>query len=258
MPMQDHILFKPMTPTNEDILLAGTIKAKRPGQLDLIPETQHLACFAGGMFALAAKLFNTAEDLEIAKKLVRGCIWAYNQTATGIMPEMFHVVPCPKDDPDCTWDEKAWAKDLFQLNTQDNTPNDKLLTDDERLRTKSQRLNLPKGISAIANCAYDLRPEAIESIFILYRITGDQSLRETAWTMFEAILKHTRTKYGFSAIEDVTRLYSLKMDKMESFWMAETLKYMWLLFEDPGVVDLDEFVFNTEAHPLRVPRAGMT
>jgi mannosyl-oligosaccharide alpha-1,2-mannosidase len=41
--------------------------------------------------------------------------------------------------------------------------------------------------------------------------------------------------------------------KMESFWVAETLKYLYLLFEDDGnVVPLDQWVFNTEAHPLPI------
>ena len=45
-------------------------------------------------------------------------------------------------------------------------------------------------------------------------------------------------------------------DKMESFWPAETLKYLYLLLDDssPEVLPLDQFVFNTEAHPL--PIAG--
>jgi len=40
---------------------------------------------------------------------------------------------------------------------------------------------------------------------------------------------------------------------MESFWMAETLKYFYLIFSEPELVSLDDFVFNTEAHPLRTP-----
>ncbi|OAP64829.1 hypothetical protein AYL99_00801 [Fonsecaea erecta] len=253
-PMKEYILFRPMTPTNEDILMAGTLKSFRPGHNELIPQTQHLACFAGGMFALAAKLFDNPGDLETAGKLVHGCIWAYQQTATAIMPEMFHLISCPADDRQCQWDSKAWFKHMLLHNSHDETPQDKLLPEDERLRKKSQRLRLPKGVSAIASRAYELRPEAIESIFVLYRITGDESLRESAWAMFETITNHTRTEFGYSCIEDVTQSNPRKTDRMESFWMAETLKYFWLLFEDPSVVSLDEFVLNTEAHPFRLPK----
>ncbi|EXJ84764.1 mannosyl-oligosaccharide alpha-1,2-mannosidase [Capronia epimyces CBS 606.96] len=250
-PVKKSILFKPMTPQNEDILMAGTLKAFTPGQVQFEPQMQHLACFAGGMFALGARLFGPSADLDVAQKLVRGCIWAYNQTTTGIMPETLTVVPCPDDDWQCTWDEKIWAKDVLRRNTNDESPDDRDLPEEERLRQKADRLRLPKGISAIASRGYGLRPEAIESIFVLYRITGDEELREAAWTMFEAITKRTRTDLGFSSIEDVTKVNSWKVDKMESFWMAETLKYFWLLFEDPSIVSLDEFVFNTEAHPFR-------
>ncbi|KIX04445.1 uncharacterized protein Z518_05313 [Rhinocladiella mackenziei CBS 650.93] len=252
--VKKFILFRPMTPDNEDILMAGTLKAFRPGHVELNPQMQHLACFAGGMFALGSQLFNCPDDLDVARRLVHGCIWAYNQTPTGIMPELFHVVPCPdeNDDPECNWDEKAWSKDMLRRNSNDESSQDKYLLESERLRQKAQRLRLPKGISAIASRGYELRPEAIESIFVFYRITGDETLRESAWQMFEAITSRTRTEWGFSSIDDVTNVNTWKVDKMESFWMAETLKYFWLLFEEPGVVSLDEFVLNTEAHPFRL------
>ena len=41
-------------------------------------------------------------------------------------------------------------------------------------------------------------------------------------------------------------------DVTQSFFFAETLKYFYLIFADADVVHLDEWVFNTEAHPLRV------
>ena len=254
-PIKSSILFKPMTPTNEDILLAGMVKAIRPGQSELIPETQHLACFAGGMFALAAKLLDTPEDLETARKLVNGCIWAYNQTTTGVMPEKFHAIPCPLDKSECLWDEELWEIRVLQSRFRDESPKDKLLPLQVRVQNKIGRLRLPGGIPEIASREYALRPEAIESIFVLYRVTGDESLRHAAWTMFQATMNQTRTPYGYSCIEDVTQMNSKQTDKMESFWMAETLKYMWLLFEDPSVLSLDEFVFNTEAHPFRLPGA---
>lgn len=87
----------------------------------------------------------------------------------------------------------------------------------------------------------------------MYRITGDNHWREAGWRMFLAIDKYTSTKYGNSAIDDVTVVESTLKDEMESFWLAETLKYFYLLFEDEDVVSLDEWVLNTEAHPFRRP-----
>jgi mannosyl-oligosaccharide alpha-1,2-mannosidase len=71
--------------------------------------------------------------------------------------------------------------------------------------------------------------------------------------MFEAVNKHTAAKYGNSAIDDVTKKEPVLTDDMESFWLAETLKYFYLLFCEESVVDLDEWVLNTEAHPFRRP-----
>jgi mannosyl-oligosaccharide alpha-1,2-mannosidase len=69
--------------------------------------------------------------------------------------------------------------------------------------------------------------------------------------MISSILKHTRTQLAHSAIDDVTKSIPKVTDTMESFWLAETLKYAWLLFEEEDKWSLDDWVFNTEAHPLR-------
>ena len=72
--------------------------------------------------------------------------------------------------------------------------------------------------------------------------------------MFEAIDHYTRTDIANAALEDVSVLPPPKKDKMESFWMAETLKYFYLIFGEPDLVSLDEYVLNTEAHPFRRPK----
>lgn len=86
------------------------------------------------------------------------------------------------------------------------------------------------------------RPEAIESIFIMYRITGDNYWREKGWAMFEAIRKHTKSNFGASGLEDVISDTIVHLDVMESFWLAETLKYFYLLFSDPALINLDDYV----------------
>lgn len=86
------------------------------------------------------------------------------------------------------------------------------------------------------------RPEAIESIFIMYRITGETSLQDAAWRMFRNIERYTKTKYGYAALEDTRDTQTAKLDLMESFWLAETLKYFYLVFSDPDVISLDEYV----------------
>jgi len=100
-----HLLARPMLPDEKDILISGEFHVPPPvsnpavnsnpsNQPTLKPEGSHLTCFVGGMYALGAKLFDRKDDLTIAEKLTEGCVWAYDVTATGIMPEIFDVVPC--------------------------------------------------------------------------------------------------------------------------------------------------------------------
>jgi mannosyl-oligosaccharide alpha-1,2-mannosidase len=85
----------------------------------------------------------------------------------------------------------------------------------------------------------------------MYRITGDSSWQDKGWKMFEAIIKSTSAEYGHSAIYDVTTKEASQVDEMESFWLAETLKYFYLLYSTPDTISLDEWVLNTEAHPFK-------
>jgi mannosyl-oligosaccharide alpha-1,2-mannosidase len=71
--------------------------------------------------------------------------------------------------------------------------------------------------------------------------------------MFETIESITKTRFGNAAVGDVTTNPPEHADSMESFWMAETLKYFYLMFSDQTVINLDEYVFNTEAHPFKRP-----
>ena len=98
-----------------------------------------------------------------------------------------------------------------------------------------------------------LRPETVESLFVLWRVTGRQLYRDWGWAIFEAFERHCRVPAGgYSGLKDVTVSPARHTGKMESFFTAETLKYLWLLFADSAFVPLDRWVFNTEAHPLRV------
>lgn len=75
--------------------------------------------------------------------------------------------------------------------------------------------------------------------------------------MFGAIINATSTEYGHSAIYDVLDGDHFQIDEMESFWLAETLKYFYLLYSTPDVINLDEWVLNTEAHPFKRPVTGV-
>jgi len=102
-----------------------------------------------------------------------------------------------------------------------------------------------------------LRPEAIESVFYLYRFTRDPMYRKWGWRMFLAFETHCRVASGgYVGVKDVNKPSSPKNDNMETFFLAETLKYFLLLFSDDGALDLGAHVLNTEAHPLQVLPEG--
>ncbi len=99
---------------------------------------------------------------------------------------------------------------------------------------------------------YILRPETAESLFILGQLTGDPVYRTWAWEIWEAIDRHCKAPAGYGALRNVRDPHRGIDDRMESFWTAETMKYLWLAQYPEKVVDLDQYVFNTEAHPTRI------
>ena len=100
---------------------------------------------------------------------------------------------------------------------------------------------------------YLLRPETVESLFVLYRTTGDPVYQDWGWEIWQAIERHCRVKHGYSGIRDVTNKNAPGLDDtQQSFFLAETLKYLYLLFSPTDVISLDKYVFNTEAHPLPI------
>jgi len=106
-----------------------------------------------------------------------------------------------------------------------------------------------------SNAKYNiLRPEAIESIFYLHYYTRKPKYRDMGWAMWQAFEKWSRTDSGYAAIPNVLDTTGRQEDKMESFWLAETVKYFFLLFDPTDPIRLEEYVFNTEAHPLRILR----
>jgi hypothetical protein len=99
---------------------------------------------------------------------------------------------------------------------------------------------------------YILRPEAAESLFILHQLTGNPIYREWGWSMFQAIERGCRTAFGYGAHPDVRDPGRTPDDRMESFFLAETLKYLYLLQSPDHSISLARYTFNTEAHPLSI------
>ena len=96
---------------------------------------------------------------------------------------------------------------------------------------------------------YHLRPEIVESTYYLHHFTNDPQYRKMGEKIFDDFVKYCRVDAGYAALQDVVT--KEKRDEMESFVLAETFKYFYLLFAPPDTLDFDKVLFNTEAHPLR-------
>jgi mannosyl-oligosaccharide alpha-1,2-mannosidase len=198
------------------------------------PKLEHLACFAGGSLALSGKLLpGRSRDLVHARRFTETCYWAYNSTLTGIGPES------------CTfYKEKDLDRHAF-VYEKDGTSRRGPLNGAPIIGVRS------------AESDYRNRPETIESVFYLWRTTGDPIWQERGWQMFCSWVTHSMTNVGFSSLGNVFEVPAYQTDSMESFVFAETFKYYYLLFSPPDVMSLDDYVFTTEAHPLLVPQNGV-
>ncbi|KZO96461.1 glycoside hydrolase family 47 protein [Calocera viscosa TUFC12733] len=197
----------------------------------LMAKQDHLACFLAGSLLLGVtegqqpvppdpSTWTTEDkrDWRTGVELVKTCM-ATHETATGLAPEiaMFYDVNHPK----------AQEADWYVKHGKDG--------------------------SAILDGRYILRPETIESLFLAFRLTGDQRYRDWGWQIFQSIEQHCRLPSGaYASVKDVETLPVEWEDKMETFMMSETLKYLFLLFSDASILPLNEWVFNTEAHPFPV------
>jgi len=95
--------------------------------------------------------------------------------------------------------------------------------------------------------------ETLESLFYFYRLTGDPKYQDMAWEIFESIETHCKTEHGYSSVENIMdNQGDITSNFQESFFFAETLKYLFLIFSDKSLISLDDYVFNTEAHPFRL------
>lgn len=207
-----------------------------------IPASSHLTTFAAGNFLLGASVLNDARYRDFGLRLINGYHHVYAETTTGIGPESWKWIPseCTGQLPySLYWDCEFEAED-----------------DEELMSFAVQHgFYMPSSSSP----SYNLRPETVESYYYAHRITGDEKYRDWAWEAWEAIDRATRVYNGFDAVSDVMAKPGMfnHGNKMESYFFAETLKYLFLIFADAHEWDVDSkgnntWVFNTEGHPLKV------
>mmetsp|Transcript_23782 Transcript_23782/g.44187 ORF Transcript_23782/g.44187 Transcript_23782/m.44187 type:complete len:203 (+) Transcript_23782:388-996(+) len=114
------------------------------------------------------------------------------------------------------------------------------------------KVHVAKGkVEMALDRAFRLRPEHIESLFLLYRLTGDSKYQDMGWKIFQNLEAHCKTDLGYGGLSNVWSVEGKNNDDMPSYFIAETLKYLLLLFAPDDYVSVEDFVFTTEAHPLR-------
>ena len=94
----------------------------------------------------------------------------------------------------------------------------------------------------ITTSYYYMRPEVLESNFYAWRYTGDVKYYQRAVAAYQSLGAHLKTPaVAYEPINDVNSADGAGfIDDMESFWFAEVLKYLYLTFDDPDHISLDE------------------
>lgn len=227
----------------------------RQQSIQTVGKQDHLVCFIGGSFMLGALYSNPVlskltypptkdtsktwndlaqEDWDVGHELTKTCVETYSDTKTGLSPEiaMFRLEGDGYKGPEEDW----------------------------YIKQPSPRIDGRKT-EALLDARNILRPETVESLFIGFHLSGDQQYRDWGWQIFQAFERSCRVSYAndaarhsYAGIKDVDAEPSdvQQIDRMETFWLAETLKYLYLLFADQDTLRMDQWVFNTEAHPLPI------
>ncbi|KIW02999.1 uncharacterized protein PV09_05657 [Verruconis gallopava] len=260
-----------------------TFVASYDGQ-SLVSSSGHLAGFIGGNFLLGGLVLERQDYIDAGLQFTAAWHETYVEDATGIGPENFSWLPesCASNQTvqrrQVTNSQQLHDKDFEdssglvrgQDSTVPSTSPIAVLSATSNSTPSPASCSLPASATAqaqfyaksgfyITTDSYDLRPEVLESYYYAYRITGDTKYQDWAWDAFVAINSTARVGSGFSSFKGVNGAQIQYGDFQESFLFAEVLKYAYLIFAEDGPWQVNfggngtnAYVFNTEAHPIRV------
>lgn len=209
---------------------------------------EHAACSLPGSLALAVTQGRTLaearktsgwdqkkeDDMSLARELLKTCWGMYKFSASNLAAEVTEFV----------------IHESFEEIAQHRVPSTAIEWTDTPLAAKS---NWRTDFSIPKASAYNLQSsETVQSLFYLWRITGDLVYREIGWEMFSSFINHTTLSdgSGFTSLENVNILPPPQRDFMESTWLSRTLKYFYLLFSPDDLLPLETVVINAGAHPF--------
>ncbi|KAG7095365.1 hypothetical protein E1B28_006124 [Marasmius oreades] len=195
---------------------------------NIIGVGSHLACFHGGNWIYGGRLLNNETIVKIGLELTDACWNTYAGTNTGIGPEVFRYITTNATD-----------------------------SSNKAILTREQQIFYQEHGYYITGADYILRPEVLESNFYAWRATGDTKYLDRAASAIDSFNKYLPAPKtgGYAGLNDVDDPSQGLIDDTESFWFAEVLKYLYLTFDDPKHISLDDFVFNTEAQLFKAPKA---
>lgn len=215
-----HILFRPVTPTNESVMMASPAYTSQRYHITLTHNLDISSCTLGSTLALSAALTHNDTHLTYARLLTEGCIWTTLHAPPSfngnIMPKNFSMLACSSSklsnsDEDCSFDPNVWPEQEY--------PGFEKIWD-------------KKGPS--------VRPEVVMSLFALYRVTGEERWREVGWQMWKGVEQVMEDKVEQALSGDTER------DDEEFRMTMQTLKYFYLLFSKSDMLSLDEWVFPSD------------
>ncbi|KAK7687285.1 hypothetical protein QCA50_009790 [Cerrena zonata] len=212
---------------------------------------EHLSCFLPGLLTLGANTLPLPpRERQLhswaAQGLAQTCWLLYADHASGLAPDEVMMSNTPHsgsrsytvDNPSHGYTTGKWLEHIMEWE-------------------KHGSPGAPPGLEDIAPAVegprdyasrkpgYYLRPETVESFYLMWRTTGDERWRDRGWAVFQAIQRETKTSSGYASVSTVEQSPASKLNEMPSFFMAETLKYLYLLFTDEELIPLDQWVFNT-------------
>ncbi|EUC45879.1 glycoside hydrolase family 47 protein [Bipolaris oryzae ATCC 44560] len=215
-----HILFRPVTPTNESVMMASPAYTSQRYHITLTHNLDISSCTLGSTLALSAALTHNDTHLTYARLLTEGCIWTTLHSPPSfngnMMPKNFSMLACSSSklsnsDEDCSFDPSVWPEQEY--------PGFEKIWD-------------KKGPS--------VRPEVVMSLFALYRVTGEERWREVGWQMWEGVERVMEEKVEQALNGDFER------DDEDFRMTMQTLKYFYLLFSRSDMLSLDEWVFGSD------------
>ncbi|AET37727.1 putative mannosidase MNL2 Ecym_1503 [Eremothecium cymbalariae DBVPG len=246
------------------------------------------SCSFPGMLALASKVFPEFETQYItaAKEVLEGCFRIHD--ILGVIPSSLHLDVCP--EPGCFFDSDAKRQKIKDGYYNENngkkaivdgikitqSSKDRLQDDDSEeeqqeaqyvfvdgalpytLNLESWDENRPLFINAWNN-TYNLDSNLVESLFYMYRITGDSSWRQVSWSLWESTMnkltEHSAKGYKelkTSTYEDV--FLDTRADQMPPEWFSKTLKYYYLMFSNESqVANLNEWIISSKGNMFHKP-----